>query len=1237
MVCRSIISGASGVIFASVLIFSNVVAQPSSDKTRMERFNKGYYQSNQGKLDEAAAIFREMIEQTPCAAEATAGLLDVCFKEIAADSAFVFLHANQCRSGKYGKAYRWFVSGYEKLYGRKFEQARSSFESAAELFNLRGDRLSAVFSYLGMAESCLGGREANCALRSIEKAKEQLNAILVDGSAAVESRLFTPLIMKATSIEAKAFNLMDRLDAADSMFSIVISRSDAEQFRGVLLSSLNGKAKIEEKRQRFEQALSLYGRAMKLAEETGDKMNRLVILNNLGQVEISAGETEKAREYLSKAEQLALRYKAGWILGYVYYGMGAIAEKEGNQDKAMEFFEESVEKHKKGGNSWGELGARLRVGYILSEMGEYSRAISEYQHCLQAYREMKSLYGQSWALGGLALANHNMGNLDQAEKYYRSAREVREELGDKRGVAWSLNFLGMVLDMKGRYSEALASEFEALELYREQGDSTGVGMAHFSIGTVYFYLGDYQEAMKHYQRAFHIATFTGDDDLKKRVASGMGSIYSLVGSGERVRELYSGCAEMSRREGDKPGMIWSWNNLAGYYIGLGQQEEASQYLDKVLDLLPGEGMNHLRARAYYLISKVKGSPEDAIEWCEQALSHARGSGLQELVWKSASDLGVLYLAAGDTSKAESMQKEAIEVIESLRWRVGSNELRRHMLEPAILPYERMVSMILKASRNPYDVLEAFGYTERSRAQIISGLLLEASAMTGNKCYRGVTQDEERLISRISYLQADLQKSDQDTDKRKKLVEKIEVLEREFDGLRARIAAESMDYTSTAYPRVEKPEVLLETLKPGEKMLSYYFGDRNSYLFVGSKDDIEFYLLPPRGEIEQQVRYFLRLFRQSAHEREADADGGNDETQTLPAEVISEAKREMERLLISPVEDLIHRDETIIIIPDGLLHYFPFAYLEVGGEFLAEKCNVFYAPSLRSLYYLRKRRESRKDYNPGIDIIAVGCRGSVQKGGEEKGRLFPFKNVEVKPLHHAPEEAKAVADQFPMSLVLTDVGASESSFKQQPIGDSRILHFAAHSYIDDQEVSRSFILLNSEGGNEPVSYRHGKGDSSQMSVEDGLLQWHEITSLNLNSSLVALSACRSAGGVLSRGEGINGLVQAFLYAGSDCVLASTVDIPDRLARELMIKFYHNLAGDMSVSGALRESQLEFITENKAIEQGGMWAGFVVVGDGSVVIEADKREGLPMWLAPVFGVAIAFVLVVLVLIFYRRRRV
>ena len=180
--------------------------------------------------------------------------------------------------------------------------------------------------------------------------------------------------------------------------------------------------------------------------------------------------------------------------------------------------------------------------------------------------------------------------------------------------------------------------------------------------------------------------------------------------------------------------------------------------------------------------------------------------------------------------------------------------------------------------------------------------------------------------------------------------------------------------------------------------------------------------------------------------------------------------------------------------------------------------------------------------------------------------------------------------FDRSRYLTGDDATERAFQNAGVERARIVHIAAHSYVDNEDVRRSFIVLT------PEARPEGDGEG----VDDGLLQWHEIAGLRLDAALVTLSACRAAGGVLAHGEGITGLTQAFLYAGGDCVLASFVDVSDRFAGRFMAAFYRGLKGGLGGAAALRAAQIEAMGWDDIAYEPALWGSFALIGNGSFVL-------------------------------------
>jgi CHAT domain-containing protein len=121
-------------------------------------------------------------------------------------------------------------------------------------------------------------------------------------------------------------------------------------------------------------------------------------------------------------------------------------------------------------------------------------------------------------------------------------------------------------------------------------------------------------------------------------------------------------------------------------------------------------------------------------------------------------------------------------------------------------------------------------------------------------------------------------------------------------------------------------------------------------------------------------------------------------------------------------------------------------------------------------------------------------------------------------------------------------------------------------------------------------------------EDGYLQAYEIVRSPLKARLVVLSACETAKGPLGRGEGLVGLVSAFLQAGARSVLATQWSIDESTA-ELMDSFYKAMSGGKDVAGALRQAKLD--TLKKRLKFSGtevslahpfFWAPFVLIRSG-----------------------------------------
>jgi len=131
-------------------------------------------------------------------------------------------------------------------------------------------------------------------------------------------------------------------------------------------------------------------------------------------------------------------------------------------------------------------------------------------------------------------------------------------------------------------------------------------------------------------------------------------------------------------------------------------------------------------------------------------------------------------------------------------------------------------------------------------------------------------------------------------------------------------------------------------------------------------------------------------------------------------------------------------------------------------------------------------------------------------------------------------------------------------------------------MDELNPMYSSILLTADEGN------------------DGFLTAREILKMELNADLAVLSACETATGKLTEGEGMLGLSRAFFGAGVPALVASLWPVADESTRILMESFYRELEHGVRPAKALRTAQLTLM-ENQKYKRPNSWAPFIFIGD------------------------------------------
>ena len=146
--------------------------------------------------------------------------------------------------------------------------------------------------------------------------------------------------------------------------------------------------------------------------------------------------------------------------------------------------------------------------------------------------------------------------------------------------------------------------------------------------------------------------------------------------------------------------------------------------------------------------------------------------------------------------------------------------------------------------------------------------------------------------------------------------------------------------------------------------------------------------------------------------------------------------------------------------------------------------------------------------------------------------------------------------------------------------SRIVHFATHGFVDRGDPRLSGLVLSLV-------------DQEKRPV-NGFLRLFDLARIRLNAELTVLSACQTGlGAEQQNGDGLLGLYQGFLTAGSRQVLCTLWAVDDEATKEFMKLFYTEWANGSSAKAALSHAQ-GTMARSSRWSKPYFWAGFQLVG-------------------------------------------
>jgi CHAT domain-containing protein len=827
-------------------------------------------------------------------------------------------------------------------------------------------------------------------------------------------------------------------------------------------------------------------------------------------------------------------------------------------------------------------------------------------------------------LGDKARTMRSLSSLATASFYEgRFPEALARQLADKKPLLRALNNLATILRALGRYEEALGDYNQTIALARELGDLPMVWAVTRNVGVLYMEMGDLEKAERPLKDALRIANELKEERWKSEVPAGMAKAWKpasleTLGDWEMGRQHFAAAVDYYEQafasKPDSPAATAEiLMNMAEAWEHLGESQKSVDLLQEAIKLQQSTGTEPSPVMVSDLAHSQEslGHLSEALAGQERALAMVKQSGGDPLYeWQFESRIGHVERAMGRTQAALQHYQEAIKTIELLRAGALNTESgRAFALAASHASYVETADLLVLLHRES----EALETAERGRARAF----LDVLAMSRNGLADGLTPDQQArevaLLGRISAIQKELWKENISAKEEQQHKTELARAEDDLETFHLEVRRTNPRFASIRYPEpISVTRIQNDLLNPNAVLIEFLLGEKRSLAWVVSKDKVAVRVLPGQKEIEEQVAAYRKALTERASALTL---------QPSLAEIDRRGKV-LYASLFQPIEGLIPRGRTVIIVPDGVLSYLPFETLVVGssrgpsGEtrsrYLIEKFAIVYGPSASALDEIKLMNPKMPGWPKTLlamgDPIArtyaplarTGAEAAATRPGAAEQMLqdvaasdatatavlhdYAERGFSLTRLPYTRDEILSISKLYPDAQRRIYLGeqAKEETVKSEKLDQYRYIHFASHGFIDETVPGRSGILFSRDAN----------------SHEDGVLQTREIMRLKLNADLVTLSACSTGLGKLVSGEGILGLTRAFFYSGARNVTVSLWNVNDSATSALMTAFYQNLNRGLPKREALRQAKLSLLhSRNTVWRHPYFWAAFVLVGEGN----------------------------------------
>jgi CHAT domain-containing protein/tetratricopeptide (TPR) repeat protein len=965
---------------------------------------------------------------------------------------------------------------------------------------------------------------------------------------------------------------------------------------------------------KHQQALEVLNKALKIQQSKGTLVDQGLTIQDIAGVHDSLGNYQQAIEQYKKAKLLF--HQAGWTtLESQSIGLIVSIYRNflGDNQEALKYTDEALQLQRQAGDKEDEAYTLNQQADIYLLQGDYQLALDSYNQALTIERSItKNPRAEAQTLANIAFLYNLLGDTNSSIKTYTQALDIYKKLDYQVGQANIFRSIGSVYQLNRRDKEALESYNQALSLHRKQNDNRSEIATLWGIAKTHRSRKDYDKA---FDTANQALALSQQYEYSFNITASLGIIGSVYFA-----------------KGDYQNALNSYKNILADYRKAGLRIKEAETLNTMSMAYEFQKQNHKAIATLNEELKLRRTLKDS-------------TGEAQALYQIAINQRNL----GKLEAALSNIQTTINIVESIRGNVQSNELRTSYFATVQNYYKFYIDLLMQLhEKDPTKVCEfniqklkindrcdavALHISERYRARALVELLTEANTKIRKGANPELIQQEGDLLQKLDTKQKLLQNLESSSQKslvteasikrRQKDIEKeIENLLSQYRELQTKIRTTSPKYADLKYPEPLKLDQIQQQLDKDTILLQYSLGEQRSYVWVVTPNSLHSYELPKRKLIETAALDLKTRLQDIANQ------GTSPDNIPLAGKKISitQAASQLSKLILAPVTKHLGQ-KRLVVVPDGVLQYIPFAALTIPQSSISQNNyqplllnhEIVNLPSASTIDILRKEIKETKApktlavladpvFSKQDERLANNCQNpqpflsdnaqklainpqnssyNIELDLEKSALIRATRNINwdnitrlKKTRTEALEIMKFVDDSEQIHAF--DCDANYAWVSNPELSQYRYLLFATHGILNDINPELSGIVLSLV-------------DKNGNPTQKPFLQLSDLFNLDYPAELIVLSACETGLGKEVSGEGLVGLTRGLMYAGAARVAVSLWSVEEEATSKLMREFYREiLQNGKTPSAALRAAQLEMWRQEEW-RNPYSWAGFTLLGE------------------------------------------